>query len=105
MESYFKLLSVKLIIGMEYLIADKCAKRFLLPKTLKLACCDFAYFMALLGKFIRYLYFLYFVFLTLPTYILNFLLFHPKCRSDALEKNQDMEFERNKERFTFLKVF
>lgn len=26
-------------------------------------------------------------------------------RSDALEKNQDMEFERNKERFIFLKVF
>jgi hypothetical protein len=26
-------------------------------------------------------------------------------RSDALEKNQDLEFERNKERFAFLKVF
>jgi hypothetical protein len=26
-------------------------------------------------------------------------------RSDVLEKNQDLEFERNKERFAFLKVF
>jgi len=26
------------------------------------------------------------------------------CRSDALDKNQDLEFERNKERFVFLKV-
>lgn len=25
-------------------------------------------------------------------------------RSDALDKNQDLEFERNKERFVFLKV-
>lgn len=25
-------------------------------------------------------------------------------RSDALDKNQDLEFERNKERFAFLKV-
>ena len=25
-------------------------------------------------------------------------------RADALDKNQDLEFERNKERFVFLKV-
>ena len=29
-----------------------------------------------------------------------FLLF---CSADALQQNQDMEFERNKERFNFLK--
>lgn len=26
------------------------------------------------------------------------------CSADALEKNQQLEFERNKERFAFLKV-
>ena len=27
----------------------------------------------------------------------------PPCSSDALEKNQELEFQRNKERFQFLK--
>ena len=35
-------------------------------------------------------------------YDIIFILF--SNRPDALQKNQDMEFERNKERFMFLKV-
>ena len=34
---------------------------------------------------------------------LLFLVPHPPPSSDALEKNQELEFERNKERFLFLK--
>ena len=34
---------------------------------------------------------------------LLFLAPHPPLSSDALEKNQELEFERNKERFLFLK--
>lgn len=32
------------------------------------------------------------------------LKFHVYFRADAQQKNENLEFERNKERFTFLKV-
>ena len=37
---------------------------------------------------------------------IKFILFHFFClfSADSIEKNEELEFERNKERFLFLKV-
>ena len=65
------------------------------------------YFIALVGIFVlSAMLFSLLSCIPLPLKSHLLIFFDPKCynRSDSLEKNQDMEFERNKERFTFLKV-